>query len=221
MANCNSCSAPLPADSSFCSYCGTRNDLDVMAMPRFAAEREASHRHCPDCRELLDAIRLSADGSFAVERCPTCFGLFFDPGEVQAFLEASVAPAFVINYQQIVNVNRERGDQRRPVRYIKCPECGQLMNRVNFGSSSGVVIDQCRAHGVWLDNGELIHLMEWRRAGGQLLAEKRNKARCEEMSAATEKLPSSLPLEDDPDLLGDTLNDLFDSALRLIGRIFR
>lgn len=202
MANCNSCSAPLPADSSFCSYCGTRNDLDVMAMRRFATERATSRRHCPDCRKLLETIHLSDDGPFDVERCPTCFGLFFDPGEVQAFLAASVAPAFEINYQQIININRERGGQRRPVRYIECPECGQLMNRINFGSSSGVVIDQCRAHGVWLDNGELIHLMEWRRAGGQLLAEKRQKARREEISAATVKLPSSQPLEDDPDLLG-------------------
>lgn len=221
MAYCNSCSAPLPADSSLCSYCGTRNDLDVLAMRRFAAERGPSHRHCPDCQELLETIRLSDDGSFAVERCPTCFGLFFDPGEVQAFLEASVAPAFEINYRQIVNINRERGGQGRPVRYIKCPECGQLMNRINFGSSSGVVVDQCRAHGVWLDNGELIHLMEWRRAGGQLLAEKRKKVRNEEMSATREKLRPFLPLDDDPDLLGDTLNGLADSALRLIGRIFR
>jgi Zn-finger nucleic acid-binding protein len=42
------------------------------------------------------------------------------------------------------------------------------MNRVNFGYRSGVVVDQCRKHGIWLDSGEITHLMEWKKAGGQL-----------------------------------------------------
>jgi Zn-finger nucleic acid-binding protein len=183
MALCSSCSAPLPANTSFCSYCGTRNDLDVLGLRRFSETREESHRHCPDCTLPLETIRLGNDGSFAVERCPTCFGLFFDPGEVQAFLESTATPAFTVNYQEIVNINRERASQN-PVRYVKCPECGKFMNRVRFATSSGVVVDQCRAHGVWLDNGELIHLMEWKRAGGQLLTDQRDQARREEQAAA-------------------------------------
>ena len=30
-----------------------------------------------------------------------------------------------------------------------------MMNRINFAKASGVVVDECRAHGVWLDNDEL------------------------------------------------------------------
>ncbi len=44
---------------------------------------------------------------------------------------------------------------------------------IDFGARSGVIIDQCKAHGIWLDEGELKHLMEWRKAGGKLLHEKR------------------------------------------------
>ena len=33
------------------------------------------------------------------------------------------------------------------VGYVPCPECGQMMNRKNFASCSGVVIDWCRGHG--------------------------------------------------------------------------
>ena len=175
MSLCQSCSAPLPADTSRCSYCGTRNDMDVLAMNRFAASREESGRQCPDCRIPLQTIRLSADGSFAIERCAVCFGLFFDPGELQALLEASVAPVFAVNLEEIININRERAGKDRPARYIRCPECGTLMNRVNFGYRSGVVMDQCRKHGVWLDNGELIHLLEWKKAGGQLLADQKDQ----------------------------------------------
>jgi Zn-finger nucleic acid-binding protein len=163
MANCSNCSAPLPADTGRCSYCGTRNDMDFAAVGRFKISREGSGRKCPYCEIPLQTVRL-ADGNFAIERCEKCLGLFFDPGELQAFLETSVAKAYEVNLQEIVNISRERGAVKevRKVRYIACPECGQYMNRVNFGYRSGVVMDHCRKHGVWLDNGELIRLMEWK-----------------------------------------------------------
>jgi len=180
MARCCSCSAPLPADTSSCRYCGTRNDMDFLAVGRFSVSRETSGRQCPHCQVLLQSIRLTPDGAFTIERCEICFGLFFDPGEVQAFLESSVDKAFVINFKEIVNINRDRVAKDRQVRYIKCPECGKFMNRVNFGYRSGVIMDQCKQHGVWLDNGELIHLMEWKKAGGQLLDEQQKVERLKE-----------------------------------------
>lgn len=86
-----------------------------------------------------------------------------------------MSPTFQINSRAILSINRERAGRDRQVRYIKCPECGILMNRVNFSYRSGVVMDQCREHGVWLDNGEITHLMEWKKAGGQLLAEQKKQ----------------------------------------------
>ena len=172
MALCSSCSAPLPANDCRCSYCGTRNDMDFAAVDRYTVAREPSRRMCPDCEIPLQTVRVDTGaGVFAIERCERCYGLFFDVGEVQAFLDASVAPAFAVNLREIALINQERGAVR-PVRYIKCPECGTLMNRVNYGTRSGVVVDQCKDHGMWLDNGELVHLMEWKKAGGQLQAQK-------------------------------------------------
>jgi Zn-finger nucleic acid-binding protein len=176
MAQCSSCSAPLPSDSWRCSYCGTRNDMDFTAVNRFAFDRQPSRRQCPDCEVPLQTVRIDTGGGiFAIERCERCFGLFFDVGEVQAFLDASVSPAFSINLRQIANINEERGRTNESIRYKKCPECGVLMNRINYAAMSGVVIDQCKEHGMWLDNGELVHLMEWRKAGGKLLAERKEK----------------------------------------------
>lgn len=232
MAVCSSCSAPLPANTSRCSYCGTHNDMDVAAVNRFAASREESRRQCPDCRIPLQTIHLTLDGAFAVERCERCFGLFFDPGEVQAFLDASVSTVYEINYQQIVNVQQERGGQERPVRYIPCPECGTIMHRVNFGYQSGVVMDQCKQHGVWLDNGELTQLLEWKKAGGQLLDEKRKLERRKEAERARQRdihteggygssgglgditLAADLPV-------GSDAVDLVSAAFALIGKLFR
>jgi Zn-finger nucleic acid-binding protein len=49
------------------------------------------------------------------------------------------------------------------------------MHRVNFGAKSGVIVDRCKEHGVWLDGGELRQLFEWMKLGGQLLEQERQE----------------------------------------------
>ena len=223
MASCCSCSAPLPSDTSRCRYCGTRNDMDFAATGRFAVSREESNRQCPHCQVRLQTIRLTPDGAFVIERCDTCFGLFFDPGELQAFLQTAVAQAYEINFKEIVNINLERANKARQFRYIKCPECGKIMNRINFGYRSGVVMDQCRQHGVWLDNGELIHLMEWKKAGGQLLDEKKKTQVIEEekrkaRAAAAKAAGSSFSSFDTR--LDDTSVDFAQVTFSFFSRLF-
>jgi Zn-finger nucleic acid-binding protein len=53
-----------------------------------------------------------------------------------------------------------------PVTYIKCPVCSNIMNRLNYARISGVLIDFCREHGYWLDNGELEKIAQWVATGG-------------------------------------------------------
>ena len=43
------------------------------------------------------------------------------------------------------------------------------MNSQNLGRRSGVLVDLCRVHGIWLDGGELRKVCEWWRAGGEHL----------------------------------------------------
>lgn len=43
-----------------------------------------------------------------------------------------------------------------------------MMNRLNYGQSSGVIVDRCRDHGVYLDASELRRIQAWVRAGGRL-----------------------------------------------------
>ena len=44
------------------------------------------------------------------------------------------------------------------------------MNRVNYGGGSGVIVDSCKAHGLYLDAGELRRILAWVGAGGRLAA---------------------------------------------------
>lgn len=90
--------------------------------------------------------------------------------------------------------------------------CGALMNRRNYGRSSGVILDLCSRHGVWFDAGELERLLAWVREGGLLGEEKRQREeqveadrreRLKRMEERGEKLAatSSEPLKQGFDLL--------------------
>jgi Zn-finger nucleic acid-binding protein len=168
MANCKSCSAPLNANTDLCKYCGVRNDVDLQDKYDYSIEDAGFDRICPRCNIALQTIDLKIEVHLHIERCSECFGLFFDPGELEVLLDNAVSGEEAINLKHIQNINNDRY-QSAKVTYIKCPVCRILMNRVNYGYHSGVVTNQCRKHGIWLDNGEITHLMEWKKAGGQLL----------------------------------------------------
>jgi Zn-finger nucleic acid-binding protein len=120
-------------------------------------------------------------------------GLFFDPGELNALLDKSVDNVYRIDYKKLWEMNQMGSAiQSRSSMYIKCPVCGELMNRTNFGARSGVIIDQC-THGIWLDNGELRKLLEWRKAGGQLLHEKLMKEKEEREAKKQEEAKFGSP----------------------------
>ncbi len=171
MPFCKSCAAPLPPYSSRCEYCGAKNDIDLRGVQEYTIAQDFSERKCPVCTKPMESISLKEISDFTIERCSECMGLFFDPDELNMLLDSSVAQVYSINLRKIWEMNQmEVTTPERSAVYIKCPICQGVMNRVNFGVRSGVVIDQC-VHGVWLDSGELRKLLEWRKAGGQLYHE--------------------------------------------------
>ncbi len=217
MARCSNCNAPLPPGSLMCAYCGNRTDVDLKGINYYTTHDSDSPRTCPRCNVRLQTIDVKLNGRFLVERCETCLGLFFDPGELETLLEAAVSNVFEIDRAGLEAINEQRKVNQYPISYIKCPVCSQLMNRVNFGAKSGVVVDRCKQHGVWLDGGELRQLMEWMKLGGQLLEQERQQQQHREeeqrQREEREKLKGwdeepasfgsfSAPLRhDDPDLL--------------------
>ena len=175
MARCSNCNAPLPDGSLLCAYCGDRNDIDLKGIHYYTTHENDTPRTCPRCDKPLKSIDLKLNGRFLIDRCDDCLGLFFDPGELEALLDATVKNVFLVDKSGLDGINLHRQPDQYPIAYIKCPVCSQLMNRVNFGTRSGVIIDRCKAHGVWLDGGELLHLMEWMKLGGKLLDQERQE----------------------------------------------
>jgi len=169
MANCINCGAVLTGTLLVCEYCQTRQDVDLSVVHRFTVEEPRSDRFCPRCHIPLQTVDLRLGEKFLIERCDRCLGLFFDPGELEALLEKVVTNVYAIDPQRLQEVQNVKRSHEYPVTYIDCPVCRRLMNRVNFGSRSGVIADQCRDHGMWLDGGELRQIMEWLKAGGSLV----------------------------------------------------
>jgi Zn-finger nucleic acid-binding protein len=217
MAKCISCSAPLPANVNQCSYCGTRNDVDLQSRHTYDIIEQFSDRLCPHCDKPLQTINLDLGTDFMIEHCPDCFGLFFDPGEIETLLENSVSHVFDINLQQLDNINTDRYPAKPPVKYIKCPVCHAFMNRRVFGHRSGVIIDRCNNHGIWLDSGELTHLMEWKKAGGQLLDQQ------QALSERQKRKPPRAPLSNDnaADYASFDLEvDVLSTLASMLGKLF-
>ncbi len=191
MASCTHCGAFLPPASAKCAFCGGRSDIDLKAIHPNTVDAPADPRHCPRCRTPLQTLDLRVGGKFLIERCPDCLGLFFDPNELDALLDASLANVFEIDFSRLQEMQELKRHDEYPLGYIPCPVCGRLMNRINYGTRSGVIIDRCRDHGLWLDGGELRRIQEWAKAGGRIHHERSQlEQERQELTAERERLRS-------------------------------
>lgn len=166
---CTSCGAALPPNSLICAFCGTRNAVDLRDLSVSTEQPPDAPRPCPECGVPMASVNVGHRKRFFIEQCARCHGLFFDLNELQALLDDAVAPTYEIDLPLLFMLQKESPAPHRKVTYVRCPVCGELMNRFNFGRRSGVVVDHCRRHGIWLEGGELRRLMEWKKAGGQVL----------------------------------------------------
>jgi len=203
--NCKSCGAPVPAKSNICRYCHTVNDTDLRAIGKQAEAGSKGERVCPRCSVKMQRIVVAIEGGVVIDRCNECLGIFFDPGEVESLVDSAVSGVHLIDKKRMANLVEEEGPEEEVVKYVKCPVCQELMNRKNYGARSGVIVDICREHGVWLDGGELGRIVKWAKAGGQLHAEQRMKEeeRAEHKrriarSAAAEQMAAGRPSYHDP-----------------------
>jgi len=165
---CVQCGAPLNGKSIKCCSCAAMNDRDLRALHRELGRETASDRKCPRCDILMKSVDLGIDGVFYIERCDRCLGLFFDPGELERVVEVSTCPPDEPDGERLAAMVEEPFLNRpRDVRYAKCPVCERFMNRKRHRSMSGVIVDVCRDHGVWLDGGELAQIVRWINVGGR------------------------------------------------------
>lgn len=168
------------AGSRFCARCGAEATRELIA--------EEKPLVCPRCREPMQALRL---GVTTARECSACGGLWLDPASLQRLSDQREEHADVVSMLAL----RTPTVTAPPdvVRYVPCPVCEKLMNRKNFAQSSGVVLDVCTHHGVWLDRGELERVLGFVAGGGLTRARARERERLVEEQrrlAALQKSPA-------------------------------
>lgn len=164
---CANCGGALAGTMTFCPYCGVRQEIDLRQV-HFRDLGSGRALACPSCEAALVEIEFDITPALRVERCTACHGMFFNPGELQALLDAQTNPLVWLDPEQLGQIAVDYGFGHEVV-YRKCPVCAERMSHVNFGGRSGVILDRCGTHGVWAEGGELRRLAEWWRAGGKLV----------------------------------------------------
>ena len=174
--NCPSCAAPIPVHGVVCTYCGQRIDVDLQGSGQSSADSDGEDFRCPDCDTTLQPLLVGSDSDVHIEtfnvcRCSSCLGIFVQRETLDLFLKTTVLQPSEVNYQLLNNLEESNRSMSKGWKYRPCPACRTLMNRKLHGKRSGVIVDSCRDHGIWLDAGELRQLMEWTRAGGPVLCQ--------------------------------------------------
>jgi Zn-finger nucleic acid-binding protein len=145
---------------------------------------------CPGCGTTMDLVALGARET-EVDVCPACAGVWLDAREIGELIER---PLIMRPELREIGRNVRATMKHVPdaVVYRRCARCSEFMTRVNFATVSGVVVDECRAHGTWLDRGELERIRQFVSIGGLELSESRERDRIRQDARSQGALSASL-----------------------------
>ena len=153
--------------SKHCPRCG--------AAAVVAENTDLQARLCPRCRIEMQSVAI---GVTTLRECSKCDGLWVDVRSFEKICADREQQSAVLGTASPVPAS---AGETSKVNYVPCPECSQLMNRMNFPRCSGVIVDLCKNHGTWFDREELSRIIEFIRDGGL------NEGRAKEKLAIAEE----------------------------------
>ena len=150
--------------SKHCPHCG--------AAAAQATAGELSVLKCPRCRVDMSSIML---GSIAMRECERCAGLWVEVVALEKICADREEQSAVLGTASPAPAHQTPPADIEKIRYVPCPQCGQLMNRINFARCSGVIVDICKGHGTWFDRDELSGIVQFIRSGGLEVSRQKEK----------------------------------------------
>jgi Zn-finger nucleic acid-binding protein len=207
--NCPNCGAAISSDSPRCQYCESK--LATIACPSCFAMMFIGSKHCPHCGaaaaqataanlSVLKCPRCRIDmspitlGTVAMRECEKCLGLWVEVAAFEKICGDREQQSAVLGAALPLTARQTSSEELKSIRYVPCPQCGQLMNRINFARCSGVIVDVCKGHGTWFDRDELSGIVQFIRGGGLEVSRQKEKTeleferqqlRAEQLAAAT------------------------------------
>jgi Zn-finger nucleic acid-binding protein len=169
--------------SKHCQHCG--------AAAALATAADLSVLKCPRCRIDMSPITL---GTVAMRECEKCLGLWVEVAAFEKICGDREQQSAVLGAALPLAARQTSSEELKSIRYVPCPQCNQLMNRINFARCSGVIVDVCKGHGIWFDRDELSGIVQFIRGGGLEVSRQKEKTeleferqqlRAEQLAAAT------------------------------------
>lgn len=193
LLRCPHCNAGVGPTSNVCAHCNSA--LLLKACPRCLARAFHGHEHCPTCgtqlRKPAQDARTASSGpcprcetplaprlvnDIVIDECPHCQGIFLDDTAIERIItdraQARADALLAVLPTAPVSPAPPSGKL-----YVKCPRCTTIMNRKQFATGAGVVIDVCKKHGTFFDVGELPAIISFVMHGGLERAAKADIAR--------------------------------------------
>jgi len=188
--------AVISSDSTQCQYCSAM--LQTVACPSCFGLMFVGNKFCPHCGAATAAVaegrwrrmfaampgvnlQAVAVGGVQLEDCPHCGGIWVaveafnkicaDRETQESAVKMPLPPAVAMEH---------------PVRYLKCPQCANLMNRYDFANRSGVIMDKCKPHGICSIATIFAGSSNFIRAGGMDQAREHEIAELQEQRHAQE-----------------------------------
>jgi len=118
-------------------------------------------------------------GTIAMRECEQCVGLWVEVAAFEKICADREEQAAVLGAASPAPTHAAPPAGAEKIRYAPCPQCGQLMNRINFARCSGVIVDICKGHGTWFDRDELSGIVQFIRGGGLEVSRQREKTEIE------------------------------------------
>jgi Zn-finger nucleic acid-binding protein len=228
--SCPHCGAPAESGRSRCAYC--RGELATVRCAACFRLSSPDALCCGGCGRTLGLEPIGLDQPLACPRCGAqCDAFHGSPGTLHEcggcagqFVELELLRELLERREVLGGLALRHPPPRPnplndPVKYLPCPCCRDLMNRKNFGRSSGVVVDVCSRHGTWFDAGELSRVLAFVESGGLARARLATK-HASGPHEPTRTAPVAPRSERDPvPAQGDPFTDIGDAVIALVALI--
>jgi len=187
--HCSHCAGAIDADEPNCRWCGAKltakDRLRSTLCPKCFTRIDDDAKHCKSCGVAIapqaltplpeddscprceGGLLIRALGIADVIECGDCGGMWLTAKVFEAVCRDAERKLDTFLLAKPEGADPPREPEGR--KYIACLGCRQLMLRKHFRygqRASGVIVDYCRGHGVWLDRDELAHVVEHVRTNG-------------------------------------------------------